>query len=142
MATGATVEERRSSDDLARFRLERAEEFGRTATLGAVVSDPVAYAQAVSIELSLKAFLLSRGWSDERTRVELRHDLARVLDAAEAAGLEPEANLRRLAEALNVFYAGHDWALFRGEPADVLVGGARVVAALLKQVRSHVTEGD
>jgi hypothetical protein len=132
------MRDRNPSGELATMRLERAEDFGRTATLGAVVSEPIVYAQAVSIELALKAFLLSRGWSDERTRVELRHDLTRALVAAEAAGLAPDADLRRLAEALNIFYRRHDWVLFRGEPADVLAGGAAVVADMLARVRSYI----
>jgi hypothetical protein len=132
------MRDRNPRGELATSRLARAEEFGRTATLGAVVSEPIAYAQAITIELALKSYLMTRGWSDERTRVDLRHDLAGALDAAEAAGLAPVAGLRRLAEALNVFYRRHDWALFRGEPADVLAGGAAVVAGMLERVRSHL----
>lgn len=125
-------------DDLARRRLQRAEEFGSGAASRAVASEPTAYGQSVAIELALKSYLLSWGWSDERTRVELRHDLVRALDAAEAADLPPDADLRRLAEVLNRWYRLHDWHAFNGEPADLLAGGAVVVGTLLARVRSLV----
>lgn len=124
--------------DLARIRLERAEEFASGAASREVASEPTAYGQAIAIELSLESFLHGRGWSDERTRAELRHDLVRALDAAEAAGLAPDADLRTLARVLNVFYARHDWHLFAGEPADVLASGATVVGRLVTRVRTAV----
>lgn len=124
--------------DLARLRLERAEEFASGAASREVASEPTAYGQAIAIELSLKSFLHGRGWSDERTRAELRHDLVRALDAAEAAGLAPDADLRRLAGTLNRWYALHDWHEFAGEPTEVLASGAAVVTRLLAQVRATI----
>lgn len=123
--------------NLARSRLARAQEFGTGAASRPVVSEPTAYGQAISIELATKAFLHFRGWSDDQTKT-LRHDLVRTLYAAEAEGLEPDPDLRRLAEALNRFYRFHDWHAFDGEPADVLAGGAAVVARMLATVRAHV----
>ena len=44
------------------------------------------------VELSLKSFLLSRGWSEDQLRAKVRHDLIQAWSAAREAGLslDPE----------------------------------------------------
>lgn len=39
------------------------------------------------LELVLKAALQGQGWTDDRCRLEIRHDLEKALDAVEKAGL-------------------------------------------------------
>lgn len=128
-------------NSLALFRLETAERFAATARPDAGVTEPDAYGQAIAVELATKALLLANGASDAWTRDHLRHDLVLALNAAEAAGLAPDGDLRRLAEVLNVFYRRHDWHLFEGQPSDVLAGGAAVVARLLHRVRAIIVQG-
>jgi hypothetical protein len=41
-----------------------------------------------ALELGLKAFVRASGWSDERCRREIRHDLVKACRAAAGAGFE------------------------------------------------------
>ena len=52
------------------------------------VSAQSAYHSAIAIELGLKAYLLHRGFSDDWTRVWLRHDLIRALRCVRMLGFE------------------------------------------------------
>ena len=62
----------------------------------------------IAIELSLKSFLQDHGWSDERCRLELRHDLAKALAAAKKLGLRPShPDLARVVAVLSPFYRRH-----------------------------------
>lgn len=57
------------------------------------------------LELVLKAALRSQGWSDDRCRVEIRHDLSRALAAVEAAGLaRPDKETREIVGWLSEGY--------------------------------------
>jgi len=47
-----------------------------------------AYHSAIAIELGLKAYLLHCGFSDDWTRVWLRHDLSKTLRCVRMLGLE------------------------------------------------------
>jgi hypothetical protein len=63
---------------------------------------------ACAIELSLKAFLQYRGWSDDRCRLEIRHDLTKALKAAEGLGFRPShPELPGLAAVLSPYYCHH-----------------------------------
>lgn len=63
---------------------------------------------ACAIELSLKSFLQSRGWSDEQCRLEIRHDLTKALDAAEGLGFHPTyPDLHPLVAILSPYYCRH-----------------------------------
>ena len=63
---------------------------------------------ACAIELSLKSFLQSRGWSDEQCRLEIRHDLTKALDAAEGLGFRPSyPDLHPLVAILSPYYCRH-----------------------------------
>lgn len=63
---------------------------------------------ACAIELSLKSFLQFRGWSDERCRLEIRHDLTKALDAAARLGFRPSRpDLPPLVAILSPYYCRH-----------------------------------
>ncbi len=63
---------------------------------------------ACAIELSLKAFLRLRGWSDDRCRHEIRHDLTKALKVAGGLGLRPShPDLPELAAVLSPYYCHH-----------------------------------
>jgi hypothetical protein len=47
-----------------------------------------AYHSAIAIELGLKAYLLHRGFSDDWTRVWLRHDLSKAIRCVRMLGFE------------------------------------------------------
>ena len=52
------------------------------------VGAQAAYHSAIAIELGLKAYLLNRGFSDDWTRVWLRHDLSKALRCVRMLGFE------------------------------------------------------
>ncbi|MCW5686927.1 MAG: hypothetical protein KIT76_00120 [Pseudolabrys sp.] len=61
-----------------------------------------------AIELSLKSFLQSCGWSDERCRDEIRHDLTKALEAARWLGFHPShPDLPSLVAILSPYYCRH-----------------------------------
>jgi hypothetical protein len=63
---------------------------------------------ACAIELSLKAYLRFRGWSDDRCRLEIRHDLTKALKAAGGLGLRPShPDLPGLTAVLSPYYYHH-----------------------------------
>jgi hypothetical protein len=75
---------------------------------GALYPDHALYDFAIAIELSLKAFLLWRGVSDDWNRRHIRHDLRKALKCARRAGLIglPEA-LCPLTQKLSPAYQRH-----------------------------------
>ena len=71
---------------------------------------------AIAIELSLKAYLLHRGVSDDWNRIHIRHDLRKAVDCARRAGLRRvPGGLPDLASSLTPYYERH--AFGRGGPA-------------------------
>ncbi len=69
------------------------------------VGSQSAYHSAIAIELGLKAYLLHRGFSDDWTRVWLRHDLSKALRCVRIVGFEgvPDG-LAELAAVLGPLY--------------------------------------
>ncbi|HLG89023.1 MAG TPA: hypothetical protein VKZ79_17695 [Alphaproteobacteria bacterium] len=87
---------------------------------------------ACAIELSLKTFLQWRGRSDDRCRLEIRHDLTKALKAAAGLGFRPShPDLPWLAAVLSPYYC-HQRI---GELA------ANVPALPSLQTAIHATEG-
>lgn len=77
----------------ALFLCRNARSFLASARLPMLSSDGRIYYLAISMELSLKAYLRLAGWSDEDTRVLVRHDLTKASELAAALGLNiPEAD--------------------------------------------------
>lgn len=100
----------------------------------------ICYATAIAAELALKAFLVAQGWSDDRCRRDVRHDLERALAFATAAGLDTVPGLDRTVSVLNAYYPKHAFDSFV-----VPVGGDAfpseayaVVRRLFDIVRPHV----
>lgn len=111
-------------------------------------SDPVergdarenCYAIAIATELVLKAFLVTQGWSDDRCRRDVRHDLAKALAFAGAAGLQEVAGLDGIVGVLNAYYPKHAFDSFvvpAGDPAFPTRARA-IVADLFERVRPQV----
>lgn len=64
-----------------------------------------AYHSAIAIELGLKAYLLHRGFSDDWTRVWLRHDLSKALRCVRMLGFNVVPNgIAELAAVLGPLY--------------------------------------
>ncbi len=65
-----------------------------------------AYHSAIAIELGLKAYLLHRGFSDDWTRVWLRHDLSKALRCVRMLGFKgvPDG-IAELAASLGPLYS-------------------------------------
>lgn len=75
---------------------------------GALYPDHALYDFAIAIELSLKAFLLWRGLTDDWNRRHIRHDLRKALRCARRAGLrEVPTGLEALAQVLGPAYQRH-----------------------------------
>lgn len=64
-----------------------------------------AYHSAIAIELAFKAYLLHRGFSDDWTRVRLRHDVSKALRCVRMLGLQgvPDG-IAELAAVLSPLY--------------------------------------
>ena len=76
----------------ALFLCRNARSFFASSGLPTLTSDDRIYYLAISIELSLKAYLRWAGWSDDDTRLLVRHDLTKASQFAAALGLDvPEA---------------------------------------------------
>lgn len=77
----------------AMFLCRNARRFLDTAKVSMRPSDNQIYFLAISIELSLKAYLRLAGWSDDDTRLLVRHDLRKASEYAAALGLDvPQAD--------------------------------------------------
>ncbi|NIJ15355.1 hypothetical protein [Sphingobium vermicomposti] len=89
--------------------LDRAREFHEGARFGATVAlAPALHLLAISCELGLKAYLLSRGWSHEKVARDFRHDLLAAFDEARRLGLpSPGRVLADLLAILGPAYAAH-----------------------------------
>lgn len=75
------------------FLCRNARCFLANARLPMLSSDCRIYYLAISIELSLKAYLRLAGWSDDDTRLLVRHDLIKASELATALGLNvPKAD--------------------------------------------------
>ena len=99
---------------------------------------------ACAIELSLKSFLQSRGWSDEQCRLEIRHDLTKALDAAEGLGFRPSyPDLHPLVAILSPYYCRHRIRdLAAHEPALLSPQQAlKATEELLSDVRAACSKG-
>lgn len=72
----------------ASFLCHNARRFLDVATLPAVLNDHRVYYLAISIELSLKAYLRHAGLSDDQTRLMVRHNLVKGSELAAALGLD------------------------------------------------------
>lgn len=65
-----------------------------------------------AIELSLKSILQTHGWSDDRCRREIRHDLVKALAAAEDLGFRPsDPALAPFIALLSPFHRSHCMAV-------------------------------
>ncbi|MFC3677074.1 hypothetical protein [Ferrovibrio xuzhouensis] len=100
----------------------------------------VCYAVAIATELALKAFLVAQGWSDDRCRRDVRHDLEKALAFAKAAGLEAVAELDGVVSVLNAYYPNHAFDRFVVPAGDeAFPARARaIVADLFERVRPQV----
>ena len=80
------------------------------AAVGSQASFPEAsfHSLAIAIDLSLKAYLLHRGVSDDWNRIHIRHDLRKALDCARRAGLcRVPGGLPYLTCCLTPYYERH-----------------------------------
>ena len=99
------------------------------------------YATAIAAELVLKAFLLSQGWTDDRCRREIRHDLEKALTCGLAARLEKTpSELGYVIGVLNAYYPNHAFGRFVDPAGDeAFPARARsVIAELFDRVRPYV----
>ena len=96
------------------------------------------YKIAIAAELGLKAYLSSQGWSDDRCRRDIRHDLENGLARAREAGLDGASDeLAAVLAVLNVYYPHHAFDRFDGDPAFASKAHT-AVAGLFDAVRSYV----
>lgn len=109
--------------------LKMAERFVETARGAGDRDDPWGREHALqnvcyALELGLKAYLQATGWSDDRCRIEIRHDLVKALAAAEQAGLSaPPSDLAQALKAVSVHYTRHEIGSYvRNEGRQVDVG--------------------
>lgn len=96
------------------------------------------YMVSIATELALKAFLASQGWSDDRCRRDIRHDLEKGLASACEAGLGGAVDeLADVVTVLNAYYPRHAFDRFEGDPA--FASRARTaIACLFDAVRPYV----
>lgn len=96
------------------------------------------YKAAIAAELGLKAYLSSQGWSDDRCRRDIRHDLEKGLEHAGKSGMVGTGDeLADVIVVLNAYYPRHAFDRFDGDPAFALKVRAEV-ARLLDVVRPYV----
>ncbi|HZF41780.1 MAG TPA: hypothetical protein VEZ48_00020 [Sphingomonadaceae bacterium] len=126
--------------------LEMAERFHESASRvldgsGPLREEPVYLNLSYALELGLKAFVRANGWSDDRCRREIRHDLVKAYEAALSVGLPAlEGQTVRMLVILALFYASHTLGEFlRGrslafDPACSLL----LTGKLLEQVRCSI----
>lgn len=97
----------------------------------------ICYVIAIATELALKAFLVAQGWSDDRCRRDVSHDLERALAFANAAGLNVGPELDGAIGVLNAYYPKHAFDRFAVPAGDgEFPARARaIVAGLFASVR-------
>lgn len=100
----------------------------------------ICYAIAIATELVLKAFLVARGWSDDRCRWDIRHDLEKALAFAKAAGVKAVAGLDGIVRVLNAYYPRHAFDSFVVPAGDAAfpTRARAIVADLCERVRPQV----
>lgn len=100
----------------------------------------ICYAIAIATELVLKAFLVARGWNDDRCCRDVRHDLEKALAFAEAAGLKAVAGLDGIVCVLNAYYPKHAFDGFVVPHGDAAfpTRARAIVADLFECVRPQV----
>lgn len=100
----------------------------------------ICYAIAITAELVLKAFLVVQGWSDDRCRRDVRHDLDKALTFARASGLKAPAELDGVICVLNAYYPKHAFDRFVVPAGDTAfpARGRAIVADLIERVRPQV----
>lgn len=127
---------------LALTFLTRAEEFLPCTDLARIGhAANVCHAAAIAAELVLKAWLICRGWSDDRCRHELRHDLEAALESARASGLPARSTeLTTILAVLNAYYRRHAFERFvaPGGEGEFHLRVRAVIAELIRVVRPVV----
>jgi hypothetical protein len=101
------------------------------------------YATAIACELVLKAFLLAQGWSDDRCRREIHHDLATGLVRAQEAGLTGTPDeLGYVIGVLNSYYPKHAFDRFIAPVGDATfpLRARLVVSQVFELVRPYVED--
>lgn len=94
-----------SGPSLAAVMIGRARRFPRIGEyLSPIEPAPALHGLAIAIELSLKAAILERGGTDERNRIEIRHNLRRAECVARDYGFEASPELTSLASRLTPYY--------------------------------------
>lgn len=105
------IHRRRQVDDraLARTFLRNAEGFfNGTDELLPRFPHNALHFMAIATELALKAYLLSRGISDDWNRIHVRHDLSKALKSAARAGFKHGSpKLAEVATVLSPHYKSH-----------------------------------
>ena len=76
------------------------------------------HSASIAFELSTKSAILHAGGTDEQNRRELRHDLVRAIDAADAIGFEASPAARRFAARLSPYYSTHTLAALAIDTAE------------------------
>jgi hypothetical protein len=102
------------------------------------------YFLAIAIELSLKAYLLHRGISDDWNRIHVRHDLIKALRCARRAGLnETTGGLVELASLLSPYYQTRRIADMPAAAVDAVswADACKTVWRLNDVVREAIGEG-
>lgn len=95
----------------------------------------ICYAIAIAAELALKAFLVAQGWSDDRCRRDVRHDLEKALASAKEAGLKAAAELDGVICVLNAYYPSHTFDRF------VVPAGDKAFPAKARSIVADLFEG-
>ena len=126
--------------------LEMAERFHESASRALDGSGPlreeVVYQNlSYALELGLKAFVRANGWTDDRCRREIRHDLVKAYEAARSVGLPAlEGQTVRMLVILAPFHVSHTLdefvrggSLALGPACSLLLTGK-----LLEQVRCSI----
>ena len=106
--------------------------------------DMTRYFLAIAIELSLKAYLLHRGISDDWNRVHIRHDLIKALRCARRAGLNaPPDGLVQIAALLSPYYQTRRIAELPTAAVDAVswAEACKTVRRLIDVVRDSIGEG-
>lgn len=127
---------------LARAFLRTAEEFLRGARCGESVHAALAlHHAAIACELGLKAYLLTRGWTDEENRACFGHRLDRLLVEARRLGLpRQDRSFECFVVQVGPAYACHDIdALVASGMAIDPAAAHASVRTLLGQVKGSVT---
>ncbi|MFB4382257.1 hypothetical protein RAC79_03495 [Agrobacterium sp. LR_9] len=83
---------------------------------------------------------MAQGWSDDRCRNNVRHDLEKALAFAKAAGLKATAELDGTVSVLNAYYPKHAFGSFVVPAGDAAfpVKARAIVADLIDRVRPYV----